>query len=149
MRLRPILSLLFVTLLLAGAARAGEKTLFYTHGGAAISGYDAVAYFVSGAAVRGRPDIAVTWRGAVWQFSNRRNREVFEANPRAYAPQYGGYCAYGVAQGQATGTDPLAWHIIDGKLYLIHNPKLLQAWLGDPAGYIARGDANWPEALFR
>lgn len=149
MPLRPIFAALFFILLLAGAVRAGDRALFYARNGVAISGYDTVAYFVSGAAVPGRPDIAVMWRGAVWRFATRRNREVFEANPRAYAPQYGGYCAYGVAQGHAMGSDPLAWHIVDGKLYLIHNPDLLKAWLADPVGFIARSEANWPAALFR
>lgn len=36
---------------------------------------------------------------------------MFEANPEAYAPQYGGYCAYAVSKGDTATTDPEAWTI--------------------------------------
>lgn len=149
MHFRPILSACLFILLLAGAARAGEKTLFFTRDGVAISGYDAVAYFIEGAAVRGRADIAVMWRGAVWHFADRGNRERFEANPRAYAPQFGGYCAFGMAGGQVAPSDPQLWRIVDGKLYLVQDPRQLVLWSADPAGFIARGAEHWPAALFR
>jgi len=149
MRFRPILSACLFVLLLAGAARAGEKTLFFTRDGVANSGYDVVAYFIEGAAVRGRADIAVMWRGAVWHFADRHNRERFEANPRAYAPQYGGYCAFAMAAGQVAPSDPQLWKIVDGKLYLVRDPRQLVLWAADSANFIARGAEHWPAALFR
>jgi hypothetical protein len=33
---------------------------------------------------------------------------LFKADPAKYEPQYGGYCAYGVAQGYKPDTDPTA-----------------------------------------
>ncbi len=148
MPLRLILSVVTFVLLLTGAGRA-DMPVFYSHKGAAIGGYDTVAYFTTGAAVRGQADIAVMWKGAMWLFSNRKNREIFEANPRAYAPQYGGYCAYAMSKGRAAGTDPEAWKIVGGKLYLIHNRTYMKVWERRPAQYIVLSDENWPEALRR
>lgn len=148
MPLRLFFSALFAVLVLAGAGRA-DMPVYYSKDGAAIGGYDTVAYFSAGKAVRGQPDFAVMWKGALWLFSSRRNREIFEANPRAYAPQYGGYCAYAMSKGWASGTDPEAWRIVNGKLYLIHNRTYMKVWEKDPSQYIVLGNANWPGALRR
>ncbi|WP_245514064.1 YHS domain-containing (seleno)protein [Antarcticimicrobium luteum] len=146
MTLRPILSVLAALLMMTAVARA-DMPMFYSSKGAAIGGYDTVAYFTAGKAQRGRSDIAVMWKGAMWLFSNRRNRDIFEANPRAYAPQYGGYCAYAMSKGRALGTDPESWKIVDGKLYLIHNRTNMKVWVRNPPQYIVLSDGNWPEAL--
>lgn len=134
----------------AAPARAGDHhALIYSRDGVALAGYDTVAYFTVGKAIRGRPEFAVMWRGAIWRFTSGRNLQAFEANPWAYAPQFGGYCAYGMARGHATGTDPLAWHIVDDRLYLIHTPDLLSIWMRAPEDFIHRANANWPSALRR
>lgn len=142
--------ILFATVVLTlsafGVAQA-DQPMFASRDGAAIGGYDTVAYFMSGEPVRGHRDIAVQWKGAVWLFSSQRNRETFESNPRAFAPQYGGYCAYAVSRGGTSQTDPRAWRIVDGKLYLIHNNAVLRLWLDDLAGNIGLSDANWPAVL--
>ncbi|WP_245601468.1 YHS domain-containing (seleno)protein [Sedimentitalea nanhaiensis] len=128
------------------AARADEP-IFNARDGAAIDGYDVVAYFTTGEPTSGDPDIAVLWKGAVWLFISDENRERFEANPRAYAPQFGGYCAYGVSSGLVLRTDPRVWQIRDGKLYLIHNAAVWDKWIQDVPGNIERADANWPRVL--
>lgn len=124
-----------------------DKPVYDTSQGAAIRGYDAVAYFTKGTAIRGTPEIRVMWKGVVWHFANDAHREAFEANPRAYAPQYGGYCAYAVAQGYTMPTDPSAWRIVDGKLYLTHNTRVLKLWLRDVPRHLALSEAHWPAVL--
>ncbi|UWQ97709.1 YHS domain protein [Rhodobacteraceae bacterium S2214] len=119
----------------------------YAEDGIAIDGTDPVAYFTDGEPVAGSPDHQVMWQGATWQFSSAANRAAFEADPYAYAPQYGGYCAYAVSQGYTASTTPAAWSIVDGKLYLNYSRRIRRKWERDPAGYIAAGDANWPEVL--
>lgn len=126
---------------------AADHPVFYAREGAAISGYDTVAYFTMGKPVLGEPDIAVKWKGAVWLFSSMAHRDKFEADPRSYAPQYGGYCAYGTAMGVAKPTDPQAWKIVDGKLYLMNTPGVLNLWLRDVDGTIQRSNLNWPAIL--
>ena len=127
-------------------ARA-DAPMFFTGGGSAINGYDTVAYFTTGEPVEGRAEIAVMWKGAIWRFASEDNREVFESDPRAYAPQYGGYCAYGVAQGYREKTEPGAWRIVEGKLYLIRAPSVRAIWEQDMVGNIAKANANWPGVL--
>ena len=139
----------FVAFLLLTAAARADMPVFFSDNGAAIGGYDTVAYFTAGEAVRGKRDIAVMWKGALWLFANREHRRIFEANPRKYAPQYGGYCAYAMSKGRAAGTDPEAWEIVEGKLYLIHNRDYMKVWERNPAHYIVLSDANWPEPLRR
>lgn len=137
-------SLAAVALAPAGHA---DQPMIRAEDGAAIGGYDAVAYFTQGRPVRGMPDEAVIWLGAEWRFANARNRERFEANPRAYAPKYGGYCAYAMAKGYAAPGDPEAWRIEEGQLYLNYSPDVRDLWAQDMAVNIARADAHWPQAL--
>ena len=97
----------------------------------------------------GSPAFALMWKGAVWQFASRRNRDLFEANPYAFAPQYGGHCAYGIAIGMVVSGDPTAWAIRNGRRYLTHSQIIQRAWLMDITDHIAEADANWPAVLHR
>ena len=108
-------TLLAAMLTFAGLA-AAEKPEIFSSGGAAIQGYDPVAYFTEGKPVKGEGQHAYQWKGATWRFSSAANLERFAATPEKYAPQYGGYCAYGVASGYAVKTEPDAWSIVGGKL---------------------------------
>ena len=113
----------------------------------AVSGYDAVAYFTEGRPVEGSDDFTFEHDGALWRFSSAENRDAFAANPAQYAPQYGGYCAWAVSQGYTASTDPEAWRIVDGKLYLNYSLGVQQQWEQDIPGNITAGDANWPKVL--
>jgi hypothetical protein len=114
-------------------------------GGIAIMGYDPVAYFTRGRAMKGSEKFAHTWLGAPWHFANSKHRDLFVADPIMYAPQFGGYCADGVAYGQSTANiDPEAWRIIEGKLYLNYD-KGAAAELVEIPGQIAKAEANWPK----
>ncbi|MEM9555192.1 MAG: YHS domain-containing (seleno)protein [Acidobacteriota bacterium] len=113
----------------------------------ALDGYDPVAYFTDGTPVQGSKKHTTTYRGATWRFASAEHRELFEADPTRYAPQYGGYCAWAVAQGKTADADPEVWAIVDGKLYLNYNRKIGEDWEADRAGHIAAADVNWPELL--
>lgn len=115
--------------------------------GVAVGGYDPVAYFKEGRPVEGSPGITLTYKGAEWRFTTPENRTAFEENPDAYAPQYGGYCAYAVSQGYTAKGDPQAWTIVDGRLYLNYDQSIKQNWEKDIPGHIEAGDANWPTVL--
>ena len=113
----------------------------------AVEGYDVVAYFTDGKAVRGDNDFEHEWMGATWRFASAAHRDAFAKDPGKYAPQYGGYCAFGVSRGYAVGIDPDAWKIVDGKLYLNYNAEVQQTWLGDVPGHIRKANENWPKVL--
>jgi len=112
-------------------------------GGPAIHGIDPVAYFTEGKPVQGVPAYSHRWREAEWRFVSAANRDAFAADPAKYAPQYGGFCAYGLAQGYRVDIDPRAWKIVGGKLYLNYSLDVQSQWNQDIPGYVARADANW------
>jgi hypothetical protein len=85
--------------------------------------------------------------GARWKFASSAHRDLFKANPEKYAPQYGGYCAYGVAQGALVKVDPDQFTVLDGKLYLNYDAEIQAKWRKDPAGYIKTADALFPALL--
>ena len=87
------------------------------------------------------------WKGATWRFASAANRTAFEMNPKAYAPQYGGYCAYAVSRGYTAKIEPDAWRIVDGKLYLNYSRSVRTHWAADVPGNIAKANANWPAVL--
>ena len=129
------------------AARAESDPVFSDWRGRAIRGYDPVAYFTEGKPVKGSSDFETEWKGATWRFASAANREAFLADPEKYAPQYGGYCAWAVSQGQTAPIEPEQWSIVDGKLYLNYNADVQAKWKADVPGFIARADENWPKVL--
>ena len=129
-------------------ASAAEGAVF-APGGVAINGYDPVAYFTDARPVEGEARFASRWNGVEWRFASADNQAAFEADPARYAPQYGGYCAYAVANNYTASTDPDAWSVEDGKLYLNFSRGVRRRWLRDVPGHIAAGDANWPDVLAR
>jgi len=116
----------------------------HDRGGIAIRGYDPVAYFTDSKPFKGDSKFTYTWRGAVWQFASAQHRDLFAQDPAQYAPQYGGYCAYGVSEGHTVDIDPEAWRIIEGKLYLNYSKSVQQKFQKEPEARIKRADQNWP-----
>ena len=129
------------------AAAAEKDPVFSTRGNLAIRGHDPVAYFTEGKAVKGDRDFTLGWQGADWRFASAGNRDLFAASPETYAPQYGGYCAWAVSRNYTAPTDPDAFTIVDGKLYLNYNRKVMEQWLEDRDRNIEKADGNWPAVL--
>jgi hypothetical protein len=117
-------------------------------GDLAVQGYDVVAY-TTGAAVRGTPEFEHRWNGALWRFASAANRGRFAASPEAYAPQFGGYCAWAVSRGYTADIDPQAFTVVNGKLYLNYSKSVRARWERDVPGNISRAEANWPAVLSR
>jgi YHS domain-containing protein len=126
----------------SGAALAGE---FFEKDGAALRGYDPVAYFTVAEPQKGRPTLPYEYKGSTFYFSTDENRRAFMKDPEKYAPQFGGYCAYGTAQGYKVSTQPDAFAIVDNKLYLNYDRDVRTLWQKDVPGNIARAEENWPE----
>ena len=149
-RTLPTVILLALGLLVPAAlspAFAKDPVYTGTFSSLAVSGYDPVAYFTDGKPVEGDGNHEYEWNGATWRFSSAENLNSFKADPQAYAPQYGGYCAWAVAQGYTASSDPQAWRIVDGKLYLNYSKGVQQNWVKDIPGNIDKADANWPKVL--
>ena len=140
-------TLLFAALMAVSAAAIAQKPEIYADRNGAIRGYDPVAYFTDKASVKGSDKFSYAWKGATWRFASAENRDLFAASPEKFAPQYGGYCAFAVAQNSLARIDPQAWNVVDGKLYLNYSLKVREAWAKDSPGYIRKADANWPGVL--
>ncbi|MFC4701240.1 YHS domain-containing (seleno)protein [Glaciecola siphonariae] len=109
----------------------------------AIKGFDTVAYFTDGKAVKGNVNYTATYKNAIYQFASEQNRDLFKQNPEKYAPQYGGYCAFGVTMERKFDTDPTAFKIVDNKLYLNLNADVQKRWVTDIPGFVSAADDNW------
>jgi YHS domain-containing protein len=151
-----------VARLAAGAAAAGfapwalsaeppintlKNSFFASRTDTAINGYDTVAYFTVGQPVKGLDKLSFEWMGAKWKFSTQANLDLFKANPEKYAPQYGGYCAYGVAQDNLVKVEPDQFTVRDGKLYLNYDADVQSKWKKDPDGFIRAADAKFQALL--
>jgi YHS domain-containing protein len=124
------------------AHAAGETNVDAS--GLALKGYDPVAYFSERKPVPGKPEFTARHEGATYRFASAANRDAFAAAPAKYAPQYGGYCAFGMASGYKAPVEPEAWTVVDGKLYLNYNQSVRSRWSSDISGYVRKADANWP-----
>lgn len=118
---------------------------FFERNGLAIDGHDPVAYFTEQNPVKGSPEFRIEFEGSTFQFASAAHRDTFAANPEQFVPQYGGYCAYGMARGYKAKIDPAAFTVVSHKLYLNYSEAVRSRWLADVPGYIQKADANWPE----
>jgi YHS domain-containing protein len=122
----------------------GTSEVFIKDEGA-INGYDAVAYFTESMPVKGDRKFKYRWREADWYFATENNLRTFQGDPERYAPQYGGYCAYGTAEGHKAPTDPVAWTIVNGRLFLNYNTEVMGLWTKDQQKLIEKADENWDD----
>jgi YHS domain-containing protein len=113
----------------------------------AVSGYDPVAYFTLNRPVRGSAEHRIMHQGFEYRFASAENAAAFRANPGRYLPQYGGYCAWAVANGYTAPGNPQNWRIVDGRLYLNYNDEIQQRWERNIPGFISSANANWPRVL--
>lgn len=132
------------------AVMAGPQ--YIDESGYAASGYDVVAYFGleqspigerQPAAVPGKASLTAEYNGATFAFANEANREKFVADPARYAPQYDGFCAYGVTHGGKAPGNPHLWRIVDGKLYLNLQTSIVELWEEDIDGLLKVAEEKW------
>ncbi|MRI33125.1 hypothetical protein EOPP23_09030 [Endozoicomonas sp. OPT23] len=138
--------------LIAASALAVSGTLFAADidvnadsNDVALHGYDPVSYFTVGKPTEGTFEYTATYKNAIFKFASADNRDTFRADPARYAPQYGGYCAFGASVEKKFDGDPNAWKVVDGKLYLNLNKNVQTKWLTDVPGYVESADEAWPE----
>jgi len=139
--------ILLTTFFVVSAASlfAQKSEVFKASSNQAIRGYDPVAYFAAGKPVKGNQDLVLHWNDADWHFASKENLNSFAKNPAKYAPQYGGYCAYGMSEGHKAPTDPDAWTIVDGKLYLNYSMDVRSKWRENEKERIDKANQNWPQ----
>lgn len=136
-----------IVLILIGVTACTTKPEVFSTNEGAIRGYDPVMYFTSGNPEKGSEQFVFHFNGADWHFTSAENLEMFKPNPEKYMPQFGGYCAYAVSQNYTYETDPYAFTIVEGKLYLNYDKETSVAWNEKRDEYIVSANENWPEVL--
>lgn len=112
--------------------------------GVILKGFDAVAYFKEGKAVKGNPDISSTYHSAKFLFASPANKAEFDKDPAKYAPQFGGFCAYGVTLGVLADPEgPSAFMVYKGKLYICGNQGALKDFRTGLDDNIGKAEKNW------
>lgn len=120
--------------------------------GLALEGYDPVSYFEPQGPKKGVPAYKVVSGKTIYHFANEKNKAAFEADPKKFEPQFGGWCAYAVADSQSkVEVDPKSFLIQDGRLLLFYNGFLADTrkkWstnkTKNAATFLKEADAHWP-----
>lgn len=113
--------------------------------GIALRGDDTVALATGLKVTPGYAKHTVERDGVAYYFSSEETKKQFEANPERYMPQYGGFCALGVALGKKLDASPRFADIVDGKLYVFLNAVAFEKYEEDKAGTLEKAEQNWPE----
>jgi YHS domain-containing protein len=141
--------LVAVTLFFTACSTAQDKGAeYFQKDGAAIGGYDPVAFFTESKPVKGTAAYQLKWKDADWRFASQQNLDSFKVAPEKYAPQYGGYCAFGASRGYKAPTEAGTWTVHDGKLYFNYNQEVKNTWDKDRPTYIAKADGHWEKIRF-
>ena len=111
--------------------------------GVILKGYDPVAYFTRHQAVKGNPAIQTRFGGATYYFVSVADKVAFSKNPSKYVPQYGGFCAYHVSKGELKDSDPAAFFLYKGKLYVCSTADSAKEFRSDIDENVRKADENW------
>lgn len=135
------------TLIMAApTAQAADPIYTAWRNNDAVAGYDVVSFY-SGKPLKGQDRYKTEFEGALWRFSSQANLDLFNTNPEAFIPQFGGYCAWAAAKGKLAKGSPKYWHVRDGRLYLKFNGRIKDIWERDIPQYISRASQNWPDLM--
>lgn len=139
--------IVFALIAVSSFTAVAQSSSVFSVNGVALKGYDVVAFYKDSAAVKGYDSLRYSWKDAVWLFSSVQNLEAFKSAPEKYEPQYGGYCAYGVSDGEGhkTPVEIDTWTLLNGRLYFNYNSKVKEYWKKSQKERIEKADANWPK----
>ncbi|MFD1161484.1 YHS domain-containing (seleno)protein [Hwangdonia seohaensis] len=143
------LSIVFVTMLLFTTIGFSQSKASHNIDDSkiALQGYSPVSYLDLGIAQKGVKEFKATYSGLAYYFTSEDQKKAFEANPKKYLPEYGGYCAFGISVGAKFRVDPNKFVVKDGKYYLfLYDLEVdaQQLWLdGNHKELVAKADNNW------
>lgn len=115
--------------------------------GVAAREYDVVSFF-NGKPKKGHKEYTTDYGGGKFLFSSLENKELFEASPEKYIPQYGGFCAIAMSEDKEVDPNPKSWEVRDGRLYFF--TRMLfgiidakRQWVKAPITKRALADKAW------
>lgn len=112
--------------------------------GVALRGKDTVALALGLEVTDGHAKFTHVHDGVAYYFASEETKNTFASNPATYMPEYGGYCAFGVAIGKKLDANPRFADIVDGKLYVFLNAVAFAKYEEDKAGTLAEAKRKWP-----
>ena len=124
--------------------QATKTLLNLDKNGVAIQGYDPVAFFTQNKTVKGDAKFQSSYKGATYYFASAEDKAVFAAAPAKYEPQFGGFCAYGVANGKTVPIKVETFQVVNGRLLLQYDLDVCDKFNKDQSGNLAKADQNWP-----
>lgn len=141
--MKPLCKILpFISLAIVASAAFAEPNVDAS--GVGIQGYDPVAFFTDGKPVLGKEEFHATYHGVTYRFASAEHEAMFEKDSAKYEPQFGGYCAYGVAKGHTAPVKVEAFQIVDGRLLMQYNSKVKELFNKDQHGNLELADKKWP-----
>lgn len=112
-----------------------------------LKGADVVAYFTQGKYMQGTPQFKSDYEGVTFRFSSAANKALFDKEPKKYLPEFGGYCANGIAYGIPWGGDADTFSMINGKLYIFGGQASKDGFEVDPVGNMALAEKYWKDEI--
>lgn len=112
-----------------------------------LKGHDVVAYFTQGRHALGSNQFKSVYEGVTFRFASAEHKALFDANPKKYQPEYGGFCANGIAYGIPWGGDADTWRMIDGRLFINGGAGSKAAFELDLKRNIELADRYWREEV--
>src|SRR5215469_9178675 len=125
------------------SADAPKTNVNVDNNGVILKGYDSVAYSTRHQAVKGNPSIRTRFGGAIYHFASVADKAAFEKNPSRYVPQYGGFCGYHLSKGELADSDPAAFFVYKGKLYVCSAADTAKEFRSNIDENIRKSDENW------
>ena len=125
--------------------------------GVILDGFDVVSYFKGSTPVKGLPNLQLKHNDAIYLFASEENKQEFQKDPKKYEPQFGGWCAYAVADSKSkVDIDPKSFVIQDGRLLLFYKGiwgNTREKWLHtdgkDSKIFLKEADQNWTEVKIK
>lgn len=118
--------------------------------------YDNTADNSAGVATGGETTIYSVYNGYTFLFASEANQAKFAKSPDTYVPQWGGFCAWGMAgefcpeyAWSSTCLGPSGdWSLgykYNGRSYFFYKADAREKFLADPDFYVTQGNNRWYE----
>ena len=112
-----------------------------------LKGADVVAYFTENKYHQGSPQFSSRYEDISFRFASAENKALFDKQPTKYLPEFGGYCANGIAYGIPWGGDADTWKMINGKLYIFGGQASKDAFELDEKKNLALAESYWKDEV--
>jgi len=112
-----------------------------------LKGADVTAYFTQGRYVQGSPQFKSVYESVTFRFASAEAKRLFDADPAKYLPQFGGYCANGIAYAIPWRGDADTLRVEGGRLYIFGGQASKDAFELDLPGNLKLADKYWSDEV--